>query len=70
MTMSQKKGFDDIFLSPVITSMAKEKIIVFAKGEDTNPMSIPVHLYQWNVFPLSAQDTSTPAYGCSISRIL
>ena len=70
MTTSQKKGFDDLFLSSVITSMAQEKIILVKKGEDTNPMAILVHLSQWSAFALSAQDTLAPAYGCRLSNIL
>ena len=66
---SQKKGFDDLFLSPVITSMAQENILVVAKYEDTNPMDIMFHLYQWSISPFYYQDTSTPAYGCRISII-
>ena len=70
MMTSQKKRFDDLFLSPVITSMAQEKIVVVAKGEDTNPTAILFHLYQWSAFDFSDQDTSTPAYGFRLSEIL
>ena len=46
MTTSQKKGFDNLFMSPVITSMAQGKIIVVAKGEYTEPVAILINLYQ------------------------
>ena len=70
MTTSQKKGFNELFILPVITSMTQENILVVTKGKDTNTMAILVHIYQWRTLPLSAQDTLTPAYGCRISEIL
>ena len=69
MTTSQNKVFDYLFMSPVITYMSQENIIVVAEGKDTNPMAILVHLYQWSAPPLSAQDTTTPVYGCRLSDI-
>ena len=63
MTKSQKKGFDDLFLSLVITYMDQENILVVAKGGDTNPMVILFHLSQWTALAFSAQYTATPAYG-------
>ena len=70
MTMSQKKVFDELFLSPVITSMAQENILVVAKVKGTNLVAILVHISQRSAFPFSAQDTLTPVYGCSLSDIL
>ena len=70
MTTSQKKGFNDFFLSPFITYMAQENILMIAKGKYNNPMDILVHLYQFSSFPFSYQETSTPAYGCRISALL
>ena len=70
MTKSHKKVFDDLSLSPVITSMAQEKIFVVMKVKDTNPVANLFHISQWSAFPFSVQDTLTPAYGCRLSDIL
>ena len=70
MTTFQKKVFDDILLSPFITSMSQENIILIEKFKDIKPMAIQFNLYQWSASPLSVQDTSKPAYGCRLSGIL
>ena len=61
MTTSHNKGFDNLLLFPVISSMAQERILVAAKGEDNKSMAIPVHISQWSSFHFSAQDMPTPA---------
>ena len=54
MTTYQNKGFDDLFLSQVITSMDQENIVVVVKGEDTKPMAILLYIYQCSAFPFPA----------------
>ena len=59
-----------IFLSPVLTYMDHENIIIVAKGEDTKPVVILVHLSQRSTSHFSVQDMSAPAYCSRIYGIL